>query len=442
MRIAWGRIAAIASAAALAAAVIASASLPTTVPADAVPYAGEVLPDRQPLACPGQVEIPVGQIESGDDALDSGSDDVAYDAEGEDRVGAGAGFTTAADTGASVERVGGGDVAGLAAASCAAPLREQWLVGGSTALGSSARLVLTNPTEASTEVTVTYYGPLGPIDERTVISVAAGGQQDLLLEGVVAETFALVTRVSATGAGVVAAIQDSRLDGFQPAGTDWVTAAAAPATSLAIAGVGSAADGAETVLRLLAPDGATVDLALADDDGQVEWGGVTGLALEPGIVTEVAVPAVAAGAIAVEADAPVTAAAMTRVPRAVVDGPRDAQAWDLAWSPAQPVGDGMPRSARVGEHTVAVVVHADRSGTFTLTDGSGAEVASRPMATGAAVRIPLDVAAGTELTAPAGFTWELVLEDEPGFLARLTPRRTDVEPVTVVVSRGPYVQPS
>ncbi|MDN4478266.1 DUF5719 family protein [Demequina sp. SYSU T00039] len=442
MTMRWSRVGAVLAGAAVVAAAALTGAIPAGEPLASAPYQGEVTPDQQPLACPGQVEIPVGQIESGDAALDSGSDDVAYDAEGEDRQGAGAGFTTGADTGASVERVGGGDVAGLAAAGCTAPSQEQWLVGGSTALGSSARLVLTNPTEASTEVTVTYYGPLGQVDDRTVVSVAAGGQQDLLIEGVAAETAALVTRVTATGAGVVAAIQDSRLDGFQPAGTDWVVPSASPARSLVIAGVGSAADGAETLLRLMAPEGATLDLALLTGQGAATWGGVSALELEPGVVTEVVVPQVDAGAITIEADAPVTAAAMVRVPRAVIDGPRDAQAWDLAWSPAQAIADGMPRSVRVGEHTTAVVVYAPTVGTFTLTDASGAEVVSRTLSAGTVASLPLDVAAGTELTGTAGFAWELVLEDSPGFVSRLTPRRTDVEPIGVDVTRGAYVEPS
>lgn len=436
----WGRIAALGAGAALIAVMVGMATVESHAPVEATPYAGQVTPDRQPLACPGPVEIPVGQIESGDDALDSGSDDVAYDAVGIDRTAAGVGFGTMGDTGGAVERVGGGDVAGLAAASCTAPRREQWLVGGSTALGASARLVLTNPTEASTEVTVTYYGPLGQLDERTVVSIAAGGQQDVLLEGVVAETPALVARVVATGAGVVAAVQDSRLDGFQPAGTDWVTPAAPPAESTVIAGVGDAADGAEAVLRLLAPEGATVDLVLVSEAGPVVWGGVTGLELEPGVVTEVAVPASSPAAITVEADAPVTAAAVTRVPRAVVDGPRDAQAWDLAWSPAQAVGDGMPRSVAVVPHTVEVVAYAAQSGEFTLTDDSGTVVAREQVAEGEIAVIELDVEPGTQLTAPEGFAWSLILKDDPGFVARLTPRRTDIEPLEVAVAHGGYVE--
>ena len=73
--------------------------------------------------------------------------------------------------GAQVERIADGDIAGWAALTCSAPAAEQWLVGGSTALGSSARLVLTNPSTAPSEVTVTLYGPLGRVEDTFVVPV-------------------------------------------------------------------------------------------------------------------------------------------------------------------------------------------------------------------------------------------------------------------------------
>ena len=398
----------------------------------------EVTPAEQPVACPGPVEIPVGDIDTGDPELDSSSTDRSYDAVAEDPVAADAGFLAWADAAASIERVGGGDVAGLSAASCATPAREQWLVGGSTALGSSARLVLTNPTEATTEVTVTYYGPIGEVDERTVVTVAPGAQRDVLVEGVATEISALALRIEATGAGVVAHLQDSRLEGFQPGGTDWVQAGADPAERLVVPGVGADGD-AETTLRLLAPDGATVELTLDRDQGIVDWGGVSALELEPGVVTEVSVPAVESGAVEVIADAPVVAAAMTRVSRAVVDGPTGALAYDLAWTAAQDATVGAPRSVVVTEHVTGVTVQASSTGTFTLTDASGDTVVTRTLGARSSVTLPLDLEAGEVLTASGRFAWSLIATDEPGFLSRLTPRRIGLEPLTVVVAQGGYV---
>ncbi|WP_062298626.1 DUF5719 family protein [Demequina maris] len=421
-------------------AVVAAGRIAPQEPVAAAPYDGEVTPAAQPVACPGPVEIPVGDIDSGDPDLGSGSDERTYQELGDGTEPVGAGFLAAGDAAASVERIGSGDVAGLSAATCVAPVRDQWLVGGSTALGSSARLVLTNPSDASTEATVTLYGGLGELEERAVVSIAPGGQQDLLLESVVAEVPALAVRVVATGAGVVAHLQDSRLDGFQPAGTDWVGRGAAPAARLVVPGVGAPED-STTTLRLMAPDGATVNLTLAGDDGLVEWGGVSGLVLEPGVVTEVEVPTIASGAVEIRADAPVVAAAMRSVPRPVVDGPADAVERDLTWLPAQDVSDRTARSAMVTDHVVAVTVHATVAGEFTLTDASGAVVASQQMAARSTATIPLDAAAGTLLTGTARFTWSLALEDEPGFVSTLVPRRTDVESTPVTVGLRPYLGP-
>ncbi|MDN4474913.1 DUF5719 family protein [Demequina sp. SYSU T00192] len=421
-------------------AVVAAGRIVAEAPVAAAPYEGDVTPAEQPLACPGPVEIPVGDIDSGDPDLGSGSDDRTYQALGDGATPTGAGFLATGEVAGSVERIGGGDVAGLSAATCVAPVRDQWLVGGSTALGSSARLVLTNPSDASTEATVTLYGGLGALEEHAVVSIAPGGQQDLLLESVAAEVPALAVRVVATGAGVVAHLQDSRLDGFQPAGTDWVGRGAAPSTRLVIPGVGTE-DDATTTVRLMSPDGATADLMLAGDEGLVEWGGVSGLVLEPGVVTEVEVPAIASGAVEVRADAPVVAAAMLSVPRPVVDGPADAVERDLAWLPAQDVSDRMPRSAIVTDHVTAVTVHAAVAGEFTLTDADGEVVVSQQMTARSTATLALEVPAGTVLTGSPRFTWSLALEDEPGFVAALTPRRTDIEPVPVTVGLRPYLGP-
>ncbi|WP_156160622.1 DUF5719 family protein [Demequina soli] len=434
------RLVVLGAAAAAIVAVVASGRIPVDPPVDAAPYAGEVTPAVQPLACPGPVEVPVGEIDAGDPDLGSGSSDKTYQALGDGRSDAGAGFLARADAAASVERIGSGDVAGLAAATCLAPVRDQWLVGGSTSLGSSARLVLTNPTDASTEATVTFYGALGPLEERSVVSIAPGGQQDLLLEGTVAEVPALVVRVSATGAGVVAHLQDSRLDGFQPAGTDWVGRGAAPATALVVPGVGAGAD-ATTTLRLMAPEGATADLTLVGDDGPVDWGGVSSLQLDPGVVTEVEVPQIDSGAIEIHADAPVVAAAMRSVPRPVTDGPAGAVERDLAWMPAQAVDGAEARSVVATDHVVAVTVHTASGGRFTLTDASGAVVAQQAMAAHTTATLPVAVAAGTVLTAEGRFAWSLELEDDPGFVATLVPRATGVETATVEVGQVPYVGP-
>ncbi|MEK8228056.1 DUF5719 family protein [Oerskovia sp. M15] len=63
------------------------------------------------------------------------------------RIAASVGSTTTA-----------GDLRGLAAASCTAPDISQWLVGGSTEVGSSAQLVLQNPGRTPATVRLSVWG--------------------------------------------------------------------------------------------------------------------------------------------------------------------------------------------------------------------------------------------------------------------------------------------
>ncbi len=438
----WTRLLTAGAGAAVIAAAAWSGAIPHTAPEAPTPFTGTITPDAQPLACPGPVQVPVGDIDAGDPDLRSGSEDVEFERVAAQVADAGSGFGVSEDAAAQTERVGDGDVAGLAAAPCLAPQRESWLVGGSTALGSSARLVLTNPTDASTEVTVTYFGALGPLEDRTVISVGAHAQQEVLLEAVVPEVASLVARVEASGAGVVASLQDSRLDGFLAAGTDWVVPAATPATSLVLpaVGAGTAASGTEVTVRLVAPEGATVSLTLDGPNGAESWGGVSDLVLEPGVVREVVVPASEQAAIEVEADAPVTAGAMIQVPRSVEDGPRGALEWDLAWSTAQTPADGAPRSAVTASYVRAVAVQSSDGGDFTLTADDGTVLATATVPPQGAVTVPLRVPAGRTVTGAPGFAWELLLDDQPGFVARISPRRTDIPAVTVVVREDAYVE--
>src|SRR5690606_21698813 len=71
-----------------------------------------------------------------------------------------------------------GDLRGLAAAPCQTPTTEQWLLGGSTELGSSARLVLQNPNRTAATVEVEVWGPAGRLELAgpATFSVPAGGQ--------------------------------------------------------------------------------------------------------------------------------------------------------------------------------------------------------------------------------------------------------------------------
>lgn len=427
--------------AALAAAVIAAVSLASLpAPAGSVPAVTRevaVTPTPLPLACPGPLEVPVGDIDTGDADLDAGSDDrQMWTSAGGPAVGDGVAID--GDAASQLERVGGGDVAGLAALSCVAPAQDQWLVAGSTSLGASARLVLSNTSDASVRARVSLYGPVGAIGDVMVVTVAPGGQQSILLESIETEVPALAVHVSSGGVGVGAVLQDSRLDGFVAAGTDWATPAAV-GTALTVPVAGPVTADAPATLRLVAPEGATVSLGLRGTGGTVPWLGEDGVTLEPGAVTDLALPVGGQQAVVIEADAPVAAAASVTVAR---DAPADtgaAHALDLAWTPAQAPSEE-PRAVVVPPGDVTVLATPGAAADLTLTDQHGDVVLDEAVAADAVGAFRLDVAEGTVLHSTSAVGWAVrVADTDAGFVTVLSPAPTTVPDRLVEIAPGPYV---
>ena len=137
-----------------------------------------VTPSVPPAACVGPLTVPVGAVVGDDFASEPTQRTRAlYGArESTDGVEVVDGLF-----GASIERIADGDIASYAALTCVRPATSQWLVGGSTALGSSARLVLANPTGANVEATVTLYGGTGELGEKRVLAIGAGQVQEMFL---------------------------------------------------------------------------------------------------------------------------------------------------------------------------------------------------------------------------------------------------------------------
>lgn len=252
-------------------------------------------------------------------------------------------------------RAGTGDLRGLAAASCQRPAATSWLVGGSTELGSSARLVLQNPGATAATVSLRLWGARGPVEPAGAPDylVAPGEETAILLEGLAAEQGQLVVEVIATGGLVTAYVQDSRMDGLTPAGADLVVGGSAPATEVVVPAVAVTEDDpAAAVLRLLAPgtdpeegeaaaddDGApaattTVRVTVLGPGGPVSLPGTEEVRLEVGRVLDLPLDGLEPGvyAVHVSADDPVVAGAMvTRSGSAPAGEP---QPVERAWSPA------------------------------------------------------------------------------------------------------------
>ncbi|QJW36115.1 DUF5719 family protein [Cellulosimicrobium protaetiae] len=241
-----------------------------------------------------------------------------------------------------------GDLRGLAAASCSRPGISQWLVGGSTQIGSSAQLVLQNPGLTPAVVQVDVWGQGG----EAVLSgggrhlVGPGEEVVTLVEAAAPEQRRLVVHVTASGGLVSAYLQHSTLDGLVPLGVDLVVPGAEPAQDLALAGVTSVGEAVDDPhapqLRLLAPGetGGTARVTVYGEDGAVPLRGVEDVALTPGVVTDVSLGGLPEGsyAVAVHADVPVVAgASVDRRGEPDPDLLHEERQYDRAWIAARAV---------------------------------------------------------------------------------------------------------
>ncbi|UKJ65523.1 hypothetical protein H1Q78_09660 [Cellulosimicrobium cellulans] len=275
-----------------------------------------------------------------------------------------------------------GDLRGLAAASCSRPAISQWLVGGSTQIGSSTQLVLQNPGLTPAVVQVDVWGQGGA-------AVLSGGGQQLvgpgeevvtLVEAAAPEQRRLVVHVSATGGLVSAYLQHSTLDGLVPLGVDHVVPGAEPARDLALAGVASVGEAVDDPhapqLRLLAPGDAagTARVTVYGTDGPVPLRGVEDVALTPGVVTDVSLGGLPAGsyAVAVHADVPVVAgASVDRRGEPDPDLLHEERQYDRAWIGARAL---TPATSAPAGGDAPVDEDGARAGQVALVPGTTSEL--------------------------------------------------------------------
>lgn len=247
-------------------------------------------------------------------------------------------------SGSQVQELSEGDFVGLAAADCGVATGETWLVGGSTTVGRTTLLTLSNPTEVPATVDIELFGDTGAIAApgTSGIIVAPQGQRVLSLAGFQPDVAAPVVHVTSTGGHVVANLQQTVVRGLAPGGIDILAGSAASTENVipgvmitnaaavqALLGGGDGYQDVTTTLRLFAPGDDTVPVTVSV---MAEDGAVTGLSfavdIEGGRVTDVPIQELATGryTVSIESDAPVVAA--VRVTSAV------GQSTDFAWAAA------------------------------------------------------------------------------------------------------------
>ncbi|RDV45543.1 hypothetical protein DOE76_06855 [Leifsonia sp. ku-ls] len=296
------------------------------------------------------------------------------------------------------------DLAGLAAAACAEPSADTWLAAGSTALGQTSLILLSNPSAVDATVDLSIYTETGPVSAPGAASilVPAGSQKVVPLAGLAPSAAAPVIRVRTAGGEVVASLQQSYEVGIQPRGAELAGATGLPARQQIVPGVtiGSmaaiqAAQSAEGV----GVDYPVVRLAVpGDTDAQVTIGAVgeAGTAVgdsyattvKAGTVAEVPLQRLKDGSytVTVNSSVPVVAAVRTSV--------IGAKTRDFAWF----------SSAQALQKETLAVIPGDGQAALHLANAGDADrsLSIAPLSGGAPIALKVPAEGGAHVKLPAG----------------------------------------
>ncbi|VEG29918.1 DUF5719 family protein [Actinomyces howellii] len=339
------------------------------------------------------------------------------------------GTEPAGAVGAVTTLTASGDLRGLTTAPCTPPSAVSWMVGGSSAVGTSAELRLTNPGVTVVTATVRLYGSTGEIalPSNGQVVVPAGQTVGMLLESAGATDSRVALSVEADGGTLVPFLVTEALNGETAAGTEVISPGAAPSTDLTVPGVvlvegadqGEASDQEATgagaagetglvhrspVVRVVNPgqEPATVAVSLIGDQGEQPLAGAESVVVDPGAVFDISLAGTTPGSygVRVTSDAPVGAAVSLvrsagEYPERSGTALRDV-AWAQAASPgaleaavvALPRGNGMaPALALTNSGTTPSTV------TLTAADGQWTTQVEVPASTTVTPTVPEDVGA-------------------------------------------------
>ncbi len=300
---------------------------------------------------------------------------------------------TASIAAAEYHDVDSGDYRGLAAAACAVPTTDVWLVGGATTVGRTTLLTLANPNGVPSTAAIEIVGAQGVVEAPglTGITVPANGQRTLSIAGFAPNLAEFVVHVTSRGGPILANLQFSIVRGIEPGGVDIVGATAVPAMTTVIAGIvvlGADAvsdrlgepgyEDLPTTLRLYVPGevGAAATVRIIPEGDSTTGGSSTGasfqLVVQPGVVTDVPIESLVDGSYSVIVETSVPVIAAVRASTVAADkspgssaGASSAGASDVAWfAGATPLGDAAFTSVAPGD---GAQLHLANPGTTPIT---------------------------------------------------------------------------
>jgi hypothetical protein len=300
-------------------------------------------------------------------------------------------------TGTTTQLVGLDSMRGLAAASCQQPSNDIWLVGGSTATGREALLILTNATPIDATADLKIFTDLGEIEVAGLsgISVLANSTSVIPLASFAPSVSTLAVQVQASGAKLAGWIQHRVMNGTESLGVDLVSPSPMPQLVSVIPGfvvrgteainqvaVTEGISDAGHLLRVFAPTGANVTVQIVSTSAEVFGAVLTGV-IEPGAVQDFPITELLDGnySIFVTTDQPVFATA-----KAAIGNDEGTPRIDFTWqSAAEPIttSRAIITSGIVPPEGASYVVlgnpeNESRSATVTSLETGSATVVSVP----------------------------------------------------------------
>jgi hypothetical protein len=252
-------------------------------------------------------------------------------------------------TGSTTQSVAIDSMRGLAAASCQQPSNDIWLVGGSTATGREALLILTNPTPNDATADLSIFTDLGEIEVAGLsgISVLANSTTVIPLASFAPAVATLALQIQTSGAKLAGWIQHRVMNGTESLGVDFVSPSPPPRLVSVIPGfvvrgteainqvaVTEAISDAGHSLRIFAPTGANITVQIVSTNAEVFGAVLTGV-IEPGAVLDFPITELLDGnyTVFVTSDQPVYATA-----KAAIGNDEGTPRIDFTWlSAAEPI---------------------------------------------------------------------------------------------------------
>ncbi len=259
---------------------------------------------------------------------------------------------------------------GLAAASCQQPSNDFYIVGGSTASGREALLVLTNPSPIDATADLKIFTDLGEVKVSGLsgISVPAKTTTVLSLASFAPQVPALAVFVQSQGAKLAGWIQQRAVRGTAAQGVDWISPNPQASEQVVIPGLVIRGTGAIKqvsrseensdaghALRVFAPEGANVTVQITSSEQDVFGAVFTGI-VEPGSVQDFPIAELLDGdySVFISSDKPVYAG--LRVARG---NPRQTPRVDFAWlSPAEELTSNRAITIPDSGDTILVLANA------------------------------------------------------------------------------------